>query len=637
MRSRFFSLSLPQHGLWLWLLAAWLWLPFGVHAQDHIVERAWLEDASRQWQWQDVQKQHFQPYTGMLSRGFGHSVIWLRLRIDPGLRPVPQQDPGRLLLRIRPVYLDDIRVFDPLAPQGLAGVTGDTHHPRLSDYQSLDFLLPITRGTQPRDIWLRLESTSTRQIDVQALNASDLNRISHTQQLVFAGYVSVVLLFAAWGITYWLFSREHLIGAFGLMQVAALLYALGALGYWRAFWPHHWPAIFLDQVTTVFSITAVSMAIFFHVLMIREFSPPPWVQQLHVGILLLLPLKLAGVMVGWTVEALRVNMIEVALAPVLFFASVLLCRGWSNPDLRQRPALSRLVVIGFYACMVFVLVLAGLSGLGLKTGGEIAPYIVQVHGLLTAFLVLLMLQYRAHVMHQQQRDTSLALERSVLQAQQDREIREEQDKLLAMLAHEIKTPLATMHMRLDASASGSKEIKQAIRDMNNVIERCLQTARLGDKQLVARMEPCHLGDLLHDVVMACPQPTRVHLETTPDLRTQTDRQLLFIVLNNLLENACKYAAPNTPIQLKLTTIHRSDTPWLQLEVTNQAGQAGQPEPEKIFQKYYRSPHARRQAGTGLGLYLVRNLVQVLGGEVQYHPDTQQIRFSIHIPLKTAAD
>ena len=307
MRSRLLSFSRSRHSLWLWLLAAWLWLPFGVHAQDHIVERAWLEDASRQWQWQDVQKQQFQPYTGMLSRGFGHSVIWLKLRIDPGLRPASLQDPGRLMLRIRPVYLDDIRVFDPLAPQGLAGVTGDTHHPRLSDYQSLDFLLPITRGTQPRDIWLRLESTSTRQIDVQALNASDLNRVSHTQQLVFAGYVSVVLLFAAWGITYWLFSREHLIGAFGLMQVAALLYALGALGYWRTFWPQHWPATLLDQVTTVFSITAVSMAIFFHVLMIREFSPPPWVQQLHVGMLLLLPLKLAGVMVGWTVEALRVK------------------------------------------------------------------------------------------------------------------------------------------------------------------------------------------------------------------------------------------------------------------------------------------------------------------------------------------
>ncbi len=631
MPSRFLLFGLPLQRLWLRVLFVCLWLPQGGLAQDHIVERAWLEDPGRQWQWQDVQKRPFQPYMGMLSEGFGHSVIWLRLRIDPGTHPAPEQDPGHLVLRIRPVYLDDIRVFDPLAPQGTVGVTGDTHHPRLSDDQSLDFLLRIARGTQPRDIWLRVASTSTRQIDVQALNTTDLNRISHTQQLVFAGYVSVVLLFAAWGITYWLFSREHLIGAFGLMQVSALLYALGALGYWRAFWPPHWSASVLDHITSIFSITAVSMAIFFHVLMIREFSPPPWVQQMHWGMLILLPLKLAGMAVGWTLEALRINMFEVALAPVLFFASALLCRGWSAPEPRQRPVLSRPVVIGFYACMVFVLALAGLSGLGLKNGSEIAPYIVQVHGLLTAFLVLLMLQYRAHVMHQQQRDTALALERSLLQAQQDREIREEQDKLLTMLAHEIKTPLATMHMRLDAHANGSREIKQAIRDMNNVIERCLQTARLGDKQLVARIERCDIGALIHDVVLVCPQPGRVDLEMPPDLHMQADRQLLFIVLNNLLENACKYAAPETPIQLKVTPRAQADGTWLQFEVTNQAGPAGQPETDKVFTKYYRSPHARRQAGTGLGLYLVRNLVQVLGGHIDYAPNGTTTRFILQLP------
>ena len=119
-----------------------------------------------------------------------------------------------------------------------------------------------------------------------------------------------------------------------------------------------------------------------------------------------------------------------------------------------------------------------------------------MHGLVTAFFVLLMLQYRAHVMNQQRREINLALERSQLQAQQERQTREEQEKLLTMLAHELKTPLATMHMRLDTSALGIQEIRKAIRDMDNVIERCLQITQLGDRQLTAHLAPTEVVDLV---------------------------------------------------------------------------------------------------------------------------------------------
>lgn len=135
-----------------------------VFAQDHIIERAWMEDPSRQMSWQDVQKQPLQSFQGVLSKGFGHSVIWMRLRIDPYALPSPRRDSERLVLRIRPVYLDDIRVFDASEPQGLAKITGNQYHPRTDELQGLDFLVPIDGGTAPRNIWLSVESTSTRQI-----------------------------------------------------------------------------------------------------------------------------------------------------------------------------------------------------------------------------------------------------------------------------------------------------------------------------------------------------------------------------------------------------------------------------------------------------------------------------------------
>ena len=599
---------------------------------DHIQQKAWLEDANGQLSWPEVQQKDAQPYTGMLSKGFGESVIWLKLRIDPGVRPALNKEPDRLLLRIRPVYLDDIQVYDPLAPQGLAGSTGDRHHPRLDEFQGLDFLLPIARGTEPRDIWLRLASTSTRQIDVQALDLDDLNQRTRLQQLVFAGYIGLILIFAIWAFVYWLFSREHLIGVFCLTQTAALFYALGSLGYLRAFWPANWPASWLDQTVTFFSITAVSSAVLFHILLLRELSPPRWMQRLHMGMLTLLPVKLT-LMTFLPVLALRLNMLEVLLSPIIFLVTVVFARGWSGPHDKPRPPLAKSVVLGFYTLLVATLAMASLAGLGLASSGEIALHIVQMHGLVTAFFVLLMLQYRAHVINQQRHAISLALERSQLQAQQEREIREEQEKLLTMLAHELKTPLSTMHMRLDASAQGSREIRQAIRDMDNVIERCLQTNQLGDRQLTAQFEPVNVVNVVQDVVSCCKQPDRVHMDLPLNMVIQTDSQLLFIVLNNLLENACKYAAPNTPIYLRMRhqdTTHSGQS-GLQLQVCNTPGTSGWPEPDKVFDKYYRSPNARRQAGTGLGLFLVRNVVQILGGRVDYTPDTDQICFTLQLP------
>lgn len=601
-------------------------------SQDHIREKAWLEDSDGQLSWPDVQQQVAMPYTGILSKGFGNSVIWLKLRIDPGSRPAANQEPDRLVLRIRPVYLDDIQVFDPLAPQGLAGVTGDIHHPRLDEFQSLDFLVPIARGAAPRDIWLRLASNSTRQIDVQALDLEDLNQRTRLQQLVFAGYIGLILIFAIWAFVYWLFNREHLIGAFCLTQTAALFYALGSLGYLRAFWPGEWAAIRLDQSVTFFSITAVSTAVLFHFLLLRELSPPHWLQRVHMGMVLLWPVKL--VLMGFLpLLALRLNMTEVLLSPIIFLVSVLLAKGWSMPAAKQKPALAKSVVLSFYTLLLGTLALAGMAGLGLARFGEIALHIVQMHGLVTAFFVLLMLQYRAHVINQQRHAINLALERSELQARQERAVREEQEKLLTMLAHELKTPLATMHMRLDATAHGSREIRQAIREMDSVIERCLQTNQLGDRKLSAHFQAIDVVNVVRDVVFSSKQPARVKLDLPEQAMARTDPQLLFIVLSNLLENACKYAAPDTPILVRMRAQHRLDSGdiGLHLEVANTPGQAGWPDAKQVFDKYYRSPSARRQAGTGLGLFLVRNLVQILGGRIDYTPDTTQIRFTLQLP------
>ena len=134
---------------------------------------------------------------------------------------------------------------------------------------------------------------------------------------------------------------------------------------------------------------------------------------------------------------------------------------------------------------------------------------------------------------------------------------------MAMLAHEIKTPLATMHMRLDSSSKGGTAMRKAMRDMDGVIERCLQTLQFGDGKLAPQLQMCSLAAIVQDAVASCPQPAQVQV-----LALQTDPQLLFLVLSNLLENACKYAAPDTAIALRCAIAQASGAPAVRLELSN---------------------------------------------------------------------
>lgn len=308
-------------------------------------------------------------------------------------------------------------------------------------------------------------------------------------------------------------------------------------------------------------------------------------------------------------------------------------RAWQARSGEAAPPLSRRFLLLFYAFFLALFLLTVTAGLGWIRTGEGTLYLSQLHSVIIGMLLMVMLQYRAFRLEKQRQLAMMALEKASLQAAHERSMREDQEKLLAMLAHEIKTPLATMHLRLDGQAKGGKEIREAMREMNAVIDRCLQTLQLDDGQLSANRQRLDLVDLVRSVVPTCSQPERVHLHLPASVPVDTDAQLLFIVLSNLLENACKYALPETPIHLAVFVLPQTDPQrTVRLTVRNQPGKAGWPDPKHVFDKYYRSAQAKRQSGTGLGLYLAQNLMHTLGGTLSYEPDDKTVIFALTLPL-----
>jgi K+-sensing histidine kinase KdpD len=103
------------------------------------------------------------------------------------------------------------------------------------------------------------------------------------------------------------------------------------------------------------------------------------------------------------------------------------------------------------------------------------------------------------------------------------------------------------------------------------------------------------------------------------------------VLSNLVENACKYSAKDSSIEIAVEDLGSQ----VQLTFKNSPGRAGWPAETRIFEKYYRGAGAQGQAGTGLGLFLVQSLVASLGGRIAYQPTATQVCFVLTLPKSNA--
>ena len=112
----------------------------------------------------------------------------------------------------------------------------------------------------------------------------------------------------------------------------------------------------------------------------------------------------------------------------------------------------------------------------------------------------------------------------------------------------------------------------------------------------------------------------------------TDLQLLHIVLSNLLDNARRYSDPLTPITVTVSQARHEDRSGMRICVSNTPGLAGWPDAQQVFSKYYRASGAQSDSGSGLGLFLARQLVQTLRGTLSYVPTLQRVEFVLWLPL-----
>jgi signal transduction histidine kinase len=637
---QFLNVLMPlfTRSLFRYLLFACLLVSASVSAfaevHDHISQRAYWQDASEQATWQQAQTEPFTPYSGILSRGYTPHPIWIRLEITPTEKTKADD---KLILRVRPVYLDAITLYDPLDTSGKLRTTGDQTEYRDEEYKSLSHTFVIPAGDQPRTVWLQLKATSTTLMHVEALSLEDMQQDEHRLMASYYFSLSFILIFLIVVLLNWINYREFLYAAFVVRNAIYFVYTASFFGFHRYLLDGWIDARVIDLSYNWLIIGTTAFSFWFETRFLSEYKPPQWVRNVFKLMGLWSISAFALLAFGQTNLALKVNMMLNGAGIIILLVLAVAFIDDKKADTYRSASLSpKKFVVGYYLILIAFLLFSVLPYLGQMAGSEFSANGLVYYALTSGLAMTFLLQLRAN----QQRKANVKIEQDLaLSTQQvafEKIRREEQNQMLTMLMHELKNPLAVIDLAQHASdeIKAKDYVNRSVLNIRNVLDQCMSADRLSDGKLSIQKQNVDLVELIDD--LAEESPDEAHrfnlsfLSNTHEL--QTDYQCLRIVLNNLMGNALRYSDAGSPIHITVEA-HSNEVgiAGTSITVSNTPGIASWPEADKVFHKYYRSTGAKTISGTGLGLFLVRSICTLLGGTCTYEPDDTHVRFKVWLP------
>ncbi|RME92197.1 MAG: sensor histidine kinase [Bacteroidetes bacterium] len=233
--------------------------------------------------------------------------------------------------------------------------------------------------------------------------------------------------------------------------------------------------------------------------------------------------------------------------------------------------------------------------------------------------------------------------------QREVEASRQQSNFLLSITHELKSPIAGIRLILQTIQRRRQQLEPAqltrlseigikeVDRLNRLVEDLLLSARL-ETAYQFRHEPLDLHSLAQSVVdrMQLQHPeAEIALEAASELPIiKGDAQALTSVFVNLIENAIKYTHGPAKVKVKLAPGPKN---CLVVKIADQGIGISKENHQRIFQKFFRvgSEETRQTKGTGLGLFIVKEIVAKHGGQIKVMPNHPQgTVFQLTFPCAT---
>ncbi|WP_063550836.1 sensor histidine kinase [Burkholderia territorii] len=224
------------------------------------------------------------------------------------------------------------------------------------------------------------------------------------------------------------------------------------------------------------------------------------------------------------------------------------------------------------------------------------------------------------------------------------QVEQARDLLLGMLGHDMRTPLQTIQVTavylsaLNAGEEISEAAARLIRSggrMQSLLDDLCDFNRtqlgLGISVVPRNMDLAHVLANVVDELRAVHPNREIKVDARGDLRGDWDDRRLQQLLSNLVSNAVKYGAPDTPVRVTAA----SDDTEVHIEVGNGGAVIDPLVLERIFDPLQRgvdpSERTDEDVGLGLGLYIASEITKAHHGRIDARSDHTETVFAVHLP------
>ncbi len=220
------------------------------------------------------------------------------------------------------------------------------------------------------------------------------------------------------------------------------------------------------------------------------------------------------------------------------------------------------------------------------------------------------------------------------------------EDFISTVSHELRTPLTsirgfseTMLASWDKLDDDSKKkfLKIIVEQSNrliNLVENMLSVTKLQNTKnslILKEVQVKPSVDTIVSIVKSQYKDKNFSIEINPKISPiLADKDKFEQILTNIIENAAKYGDENSTIVIKADNLENT----VLIKVINSGIEIPQSDYEKIFTKFSRidNPLTRKVQGSGLGLYITKNLVEKMGGKISVNSENHTTTFEISLPV-----
>ncbi|RRO24046.1 PAS domain-containing sensor histidine kinase [Flavobacteriaceae bacterium 14752] len=231
--------------------------------------------------------------------------------------------------------------------------------------------------------------------------------------------------------------------------------------------------------------------------------------------------------------------------------------------------------------------------------------------------------------------------------QKERELNDLKTKFLSLVSHEFKTPLSgiltsstlakkyTKTEQQDKRDKHLNTIKNKVHYLTSILNDFLSVERLETGKFTYKFDHFSLLNLINEVVYNANVTLKTgqiinYPQDLDDVELYQDRNVLELILSNLLNNAIKYSKEDTTITLDISF----DDKYLNFKISDEGIGIPEKDQQHIFERYFRAENALLNQGTGIGLNIIKVHLDNLGGDIFFESqENKGSTFFIKLPIK----